>query len=50
MKAEKQLNQLRELLEEHKVDCIQLQNKDDLTPEGKGMLILINLIYEKMNW
>ncbi len=47
---EKKLKKLKEFLKEELKDCLELQNKKELTMEGYGMLIMIKSIYEKMNW
>lgn len=44
------LEDLKKYLEKEREDCLELKRKNDLTEEGKGMLLMINSIFEHMGW
>ncbi len=43
------LKKLKKFLEREREDCLKLELKNDLTKEGRGMLVMINAIFEKMD-
>ena len=45
-----ELEELKKFLEKERKDCLELEAKNDLAKEGKGMLIMLNRIFEEMNW
>ncbi len=45
-----ELKKLKKFLEEERKDCLKLKRKNDLTKEGKGMLLMIENIFQKMGW
>lgn len=45
-----ELEKLKSYLEKELKDLLELEKKDDLTEEGKGMLILLRTIFDHMSW
>jgi len=45
-----ELDKLKKYLEGELQDLLQLEKKNDLTSEGKGMLIMLKTIFKYMNW
>jgi len=50
MEYKQELKKLKKFLERERKDCLKLKRKDDLTKEGVGMLIMIDSIYDYMEW
>lgn len=41
---------LKRFLEEERKDCLELKKKNFLTLEGEGMLMMVDLVFDKMGW
>ena len=47
---EAKLKKLKRFLDEEREDFLKLKRKNDLTKEGEGMLLMINVIFKEMRW
>lgn len=49
-KESQELEKLIKYLENEREDCLKLKRKNDLTKEGRSMLLMINNIFQEMEW